>query len=116
MSGRGLALGQRLATCAERTKNGGSGPMKHVFVLMAGLGAALVAGATEAQTLKEVKQRGQLICGASAGPPGFSASGAEGNWTGLDVDYCRAIAAAVLGDATKVKFVPLYASNRFEPL
>ena len=90
--------------------------MKHVFVLMAGLGAALVAGATEAQTLKEVKQRGQLICGASAGQPGFSASDAQGNWSGLDVDYCRAIAAAVLGDAIKVKFVPLYASNRFEPL
>ncbi|MFI4994489.1 MAG: amino acid ABC transporter substrate-binding protein [Hyphomicrobiales bacterium] len=83
---------------------------------MAGIGAALVASAADAQTLDQVKQRGQLICGVSAGQPGFSASDPQGNWSGLDVDYCRAIAAAVLGDATKVKFVPLLASNRFGPL
>ncbi|MFI5015827.1 MAG: amino acid ABC transporter substrate-binding protein [Hyphomicrobiales bacterium] len=90
--------------------------MKHFLTVMAGLGAVLLASAADAQTLGQVKQRGQLICGASAGQPGFSASDAQGNWTGLDVDYCRAIAAAVLGDATKVEFVPLYASRRFEPL
>ena len=58
------------------------------------------------KTLDAVKQRGQLSCGVHTGLPGFGAADDKGVWTGLDVDYCRAIAAAVLGDAGKVKYVP----------
>ena len=91
--------------------------MKYGFIPMAaGLGAMLLAGAADAQTLAQVKQRGQLICGTNVGLAGFALPDAQGNWTGLDVDYCRAIAAAVLGDAKKVKFVPLDATSRFESL
>ena len=67
-------------------------------------------------TLDAVKKRGQLICGANGSAPGFSAVDASGKWSGLDVDLCRAIAAAVLGDATKVKFVPLTTDRRFAAL
>jgi general L-amino acid transport system substrate-binding protein len=90
--------------------------MKHILALVAGLGVALVSGAADAQTLNQVKQRGQLICGSNTGLAGFALPDPQGKWTGLDVDYCRAIAAAVLGDATKVKFVPLDATSRFESL
>jgi general L-amino acid transport system substrate-binding protein len=72
--------------------------------------------AAPAQTLKTVKDRGSLICGVSQGLPGFSNPDDKGNWTGFDVDFCRAIAAAVLNDASKVKFTPLSAKDRFEPL
>src|SRR5216683_4993169 len=72
--------------------------------------------AASAQTLKKVKDRGSLICGVSQGLPGFSNPDDKGNWTGFDVDFCRALAAAILNDATKVKFTPLSAKDRFEPL
>src|SRR5690242_1744833 len=74
-----------------------------------------VAPAT-AQTLKAVKDRGSLICGVSQGLPGFSTPDDKGNWTGLDVDYCRAIASAIFNDPTKVKFSPLSTKDRFEAL
>jgi general L-amino acid transport system substrate-binding protein len=64
-------------------------------------------------TLKAVQDRGVLLCGVSQGLPGFSAPDDSGNWSGLDVDVCRAIAAAVFNDPTKVKFVPLAAKDRF---
>ncbi len=80
----------------------------------------LIAGASTqaayAQTLKTVKDRGTLSCGVSQGLPGFSAPDDKGNWTGLDVDVCRAVAAAVFNDPTKVKFVPLSAKDRFTAL
>ncbi|MFL6797493.1 MAG: amino acid ABC transporter substrate-binding protein [Xanthobacteraceae bacterium] len=69
-----------------------------------------------AQTLKAVKDRGSLICGVGPGIAGFSLPDDKGNWTGFDVDFCRALAAGVLNDATKVKFTPLSAKDRFEPL
>ena len=78
--------------------------------------AALSVPAASAQTLKTVKDRGQLSCGVSQGLPGFSAPDDKGNWTGIDVDVCRAIAAVVLDDPTKVKFVPLSAKDRFTAL
>jgi general L-amino acid transport system substrate-binding protein len=80
--------------------------------------AALAAGASaaSAQTLNTVKQRGTLVCGVSQGLPGFSSPDDRGNWTGLDVDLCRAIAAAIFGDANKVKFTPLSAKDRFTAL
>ncbi len=81
-------------------------------VLATGLGL----GGAAAQTLKTVKDRGTLSCGVSQGLPGFSTPDDKGNWTGLDVDVCRAIAAVVLDDPTKVKFVPLSAKDRFTAL
>src|SRR5580704_3859236 len=69
-----------------------------------------------AATLDTVKQRGALNCGANGQLPGFGLPDAQGNWTGLDVDFCRAIAAAIFNDATKVKFAALTATNRFVAL
>ena len=70
----------------------------------------------QAKTLDTVKQRGALNCGVNVGLAGFSQPDDKGNWTGFDVDYCKAIAAAVLGDATKVKYVPTTAKERFTAL
>jgi general L-amino acid transport system substrate-binding protein len=76
----------------------------------------LVAGLAGAATLDDVKARGELICGSNTGLTGFGAPDASGNWTGFDVDLCRALAAVVLGDATKVKFVPTTGETRFTAL
>src|SRR5215831_8382336 len=70
----------------------------------------------QAATLDTVKQRGNLVCGVSTGFAGFSAPDSQGNFRGLDANYCRAIAAAVLGDPNKVRFVALTAQNRFTAL
>jgi general L-amino acid transport system substrate-binding protein len=79
--------------------------------------AALVAGAASAQsTLEAVKARGELICGSNTGLTGFGAPDANGNWQGFDVSLCRALAAAVLGDPNKVKFVPTTGETRFTSL
>ena len=72
--------------------------------------------AASAQTLKTVQDRGQLVCGANGTLAGFGLPDPQGNWTGFDVDFCRAIAAAIFNDPTKVKFVPLTAGNRFTAL
>ncbi len=91
--------------------------MKSTPILVAAAAvAALVAGAAQAATLDDVKSKGVLSCGVSTGLPGFSAPDANKNWNGIDVDVCRAIAAAVLGDAGKVKFTPLTAKERFTAL
>ncbi len=87
--------------------------------LFAGLAAAALIAAAPAyagKTLDAVKARGQLVCGVNTGLAGFSQADSQGNWTGLDVDVCRAIAAAVLGDPAKVKWVPLTAQQRFTAL
>ena len=76
----------------------------------------LFASAAWAATLDTIKQRGALICGANGQLPGFGLPDAQGNWSGLDVDMCRAISAAIFNDATKVKFVPLTARDRFTAL
>jgi general L-amino acid transport system substrate-binding protein len=89
---------------------------RSLFVLGAAVLLGLSAQAASAQTLKTVKDRGSLICGVSQGLPGFSTPDDKGNWAGLDVDFCRAIAAAIFNDPTKVKFTPLSAKDRFEPL
>jgi len=88
--------------------------MKRVFVATGLLAASVSAAA--AGTLDTVKQRGTLVCGVSAGFAGFSAPDSQGNYKGLDVDYCRALAAGVLGDANKVRYVALTAQNRFTAL
>jgi general L-amino acid transport system substrate-binding protein len=91
--------------------------MKHApLVLTLALAAGLSTQAATAQTLKTVKDRGMLSCGVSQGLPGFSSPDDKGNWTGLDVDVCRAIAAAIFNDPTKIKFVPLSAKDRFTAL
>lgn len=74
------------------------------------------AVAAHASTLDDVKAKGSINCGVSEGLIGFSNPDASNNWSGLDVDICRAVAAAVLGDATKVKYVPLNAKERFTAL
>src|SRR5215510_14552306 len=88
--------------------------MKRFFLA----GSMLIASLSVAQagTLDTVKQRGTLVCGVSAGFAGFSAPDSQGNYKGLDVDYCRALAAAVLGDPAKVRYVALTAQNRFTAL
>ena len=91
--------------------------MKRVLSLFA-LAAALgfVTHAASAQTLKNIRDRGTLLCGVSQGLPGFSNPDDRGNWTGLDVDLCRAIAAAIFNDPNKVKYSPLAAKDRFTAL
>ncbi len=76
----------------------------------------VTAPAQAGKTVDAIKARGQLICGVNTGLAGFSAADSQGNWTGLDVDVCKAIAAAMLGDANKVKYVPLNAQQRFTAL
>jgi general L-amino acid transport system substrate-binding protein len=76
----------------------------------------LLNHAAQAQTLKTVRDRGFLSCGVSQGLPGFSSLDDNGNWTGLDVDACRAVAAAIFNDPSKVLFVPLPARDRFDAL
>src|SRR5690242_1335467 len=87
--------------------------MKRIVAI--GLLAAMVSSAQGA-TLDTVKSRGTLVCGVSAGFAGFSSPDSQGNFKGLDVDYCKALAAAVLGDASKVRYVALTAQNRFTAL
>ena len=82
----------------------------------AGLTLAVLAPAHAGKTLDAIKQRGQVVCGVNTGLAGFSAADSSGNWSGLDVDMCKAIAAATLGDASKVKYVPLNAQQRFTAL
>jgi len=84
------------------------------FLLAAAL--LLVPGLVNAATLDTVRARGVLACGVNVGLTGFSMADSQGVWRGLDADYCRAVAAAVFGDATKIKFVPLTAQNRFTAL
>src|SRR5215470_4745819 len=85
------------------------------LVIAAGVLAASIAAASAA-TLDTVRQRGSLVCGVSTGFAGFSAPDSQGNFKGLDADYCRALAAGVLGDPGKVRFVALTAQNRFTAL
>ncbi len=93
--------------------------MSKLRFLAAGTALALLAAGTTAQagaTLDSVKQKGHVQCGVSTGIPGFSSADDKGNWTGIDVDVCRAVAAAVLGDANAVKYTPLTAKERLTAL
>ncbi len=89
--------------------------MKRIAILIA-LAAVVFAQGASAQTLKTVKDRGILNCGANGTLAGFGLPDAQGHWTGLDVDVCRGIAAAIFNDPSKVKFVPLSAKDRFTAL
>ena len=85
-------------------------------LLVACSGGGQQAGSKKSKTLDQTKKQDFVKCGVSQGLPGFSNADAAGNWTGMDVDVCRAVAAAVLGDADKVKYTPLSAKERFTAL
>ena len=83
---------------------------------MAAAAFGAVATAADAALLDQVKQKGFIQCGVTQGLPGFSSPDDKGNWTGLDVDFCRAMAAAIFDDPSKVRFTPLTAKDRFTAL
>lgn len=91
--------------------------MRHLkFLLIAAIAMIPLTSAARAGTLDEIKERDRLICGVSTGMHGLSAPDNEGNWSGLDTDICRALAASILGDASKVEFYSLPAQQRFTAL
>ncbi len=90
--------------------------LKTIVALVAAMGAVMAAPAHAGKTLDGIKARGQVICGVHTGLAGFSAADSGGKWAGIDVDVCRAVAAATLGDSEKVKYVPLVAQARFTAL
>jgi general L-amino acid transport system substrate-binding protein len=95
--------------------------MKKLAFAALGVAGAMIASTAMAEghgksTLAQVKEKGFVQCGVSQGLPGFSNADDDGNWTGLDVDLCRGVAAAVFGDANAVKFTPLSAKQRFTAL
>jgi general L-amino acid transport system substrate-binding protein len=90
--------------------------MKKFSLMIAGVAAIAAASVAQAGTLEDVRAKGFIQCGVSQGLPGFSNPDDSGNWTGIDVDLCRAVAAAVFGDADKVKYTPLSAKQRFTAL
>src|ERR1700759_550220 len=77
---------------------------------------AIVYEFYDTRTLKRTVRRGEVLCGVNKGLPGFSIPDDKGNWTGFDVDFCRAVAAAIFDDPGKAKFIPLDASERFKEL
>lgn len=86
-------------------------------LLLAALAGFLTMGTAYAEgTLARAKQRGQLVCGTSTGIAGFSIADGQGNWSGLDVDVCRALAAAIFDDPSRIKFIPLASKDRLTAL
>jgi general L-amino acid transport system substrate-binding protein len=91
--------------------------MRKMIPIVLGFAAALAFGAgAEGQTLKTVQDRGSLICGVNPSLEGFASKDPNGQWSGFDVDFCRAVAAAIFNDPSKVQYVPLSASDRFDAL
>ncbi|WP_369599881.1 amino acid ABC transporter substrate-binding protein [Hahella sp. SMD15-11] len=90
--------------------------IKALVTAVAAVGFMASTAAHAGATLDAVKKKGFVQCGVSTGLPGFSNPDEKGNWVGIDVDVCKAVAAAVLGDASKVKYVPLNAKERFTAL
>src|SRR4030081_430811 len=91
--------------------------------LLVGLAVAVAVAASaityeryDTKTLKRTIRRGDVLCGVNKGLPGFSIPDEKGNWTGFDVDFCRAVAAAIFDDPKKAKFIPLDANERFKEL
>lgn len=88
-----------------------------VAALTLALGASVLSGTAQAQsTLAGIKQKGFLTCGSNPGLAGFGVPDAQGRWTGLDVDFCKALAAAIFNDTSKIRFIPLSAKDRFTAL
>ena len=92
----------------------GMNPIRIAAAAALALAAALPAHA--GKTLDAIKQRGELNCGVNPSLPGFAVADSQGHWSGLDADFCRAVAAVVLGNPEKVKWVPLAAAQRFAVL
>lgn len=90
--------------------------MKLLFVAALLAAGAVAMPAVAGVTLDNVKKRGHVLCGVNTSAPGFSSADSQGKWRGLDVNICRSVAAAVLGDADKVKYVPLSSPQRFTAL
>ncbi len=90
--------------------------LKMTGLVLGAMATLAAAPAHAGKVLDAVKSRGQVVCGVNTGLAGFSQADSNGAWSGLDVDYCKAVAAAVLGDASKVKYVPLNAQQRFTAL
>jgi general L-amino acid transport system substrate-binding protein len=90
--------------------------MRNSLFFSAAIATGLLAGAASAQTLDQVKSADVLKCGVNSGLAGFAAPDAAGNWEGFDIAYCRALAAAVLGDANKIEFTPTTGETRFTAL
>jgi general L-amino acid transport system substrate-binding protein len=110
------AAWQKCQQYMRMSAHSGSKNMKKLNLLAAASILGLSAVAANAGTLDTVKAAGVLNCGSNPGLIGFGTPDDQNNWKGFDVDFCRAVAAAVLGDATKVKFVPLSAKERFTAL
>ncbi len=90
--------------------------MNFKHLLAAGAAVAFSASVAQAGTLDDVKAKGYIDCGVTTGLAGFASPDDQGNWAGFDVDFCRAMAAAVLGDASKVKYTPTTGKTRFTAL
>jgi general L-amino acid transport system substrate-binding protein len=90
--------------------------MKKAIISALALTALVCAPAMAGKTLDDIRKKGFLQCGVNGNLPGFSAADSQGVWRGLDVDVCRAVATAIFGDATKIKYTPLNASQRFTAL
>ncbi|MCS6625225.1 amino acid ABC transporter substrate-binding protein [Roseibacterium beibuensis] len=103
-----LAFGLTAAACGDRTRDAGDEPTTVV--------AETEAPEFASPTLEAIKRRGRLNCGVHEGLVGFAYTDNRGQWRGFDVDFCRALAAAVLGNPNAVRFVPLTSSQRFDAL
>lgn len=88
----------------------------HATLLLAFIASGTLSGLAQAGTLEDVKKRGSVICGVSQGLPGFSNPDNRGKWSGMDIDLCRAIAAAIFGDDKKARFKPVSGKVRFTEL
>ncbi len=93
-----------------------AGLLLGLFAVSGGMAWAQEPIAPAGPTLEAVRERGHLICATSDPLPGFAQPGPEGRWTGFDVDFCRAVAVAIFGDASKMEFVPLSGDSRFAQL
>jgi len=103
-------------TQGRSTQDKGCSMKREIFVFGVAFALGFAVAPACAQTLKTVKERGSLLCGVSQGIAGFSLPDDKGNWSGIDVEFCRAIAAAIFNDGSKVKFVPLSSKDRFTAL
>jgi general L-amino acid transport system substrate-binding protein len=86
------------------------------FAVFTALSAVVAGASAEAGVLESIRSRGHLVCGVGNGPKGYSAVNESGTWAGISVDFCRALAAAILGNKESVKFLPLAANERFSAL
>jgi general L-amino acid transport system substrate-binding protein len=97
-------------------RNFGTGLLLGCVIAIAVAVAAIAYDRYDTRTLKRTERRGAVLCGVNTGLPGFSAKDDKGNWSGFDVDFCRAISAAIFDDPNKVQYVPLDAKERFVEL